>query len=367
MGIAAACELADRGLRVVGLDRFTPPHDRGAHAGRSRIFRTAYMEGAAYVPLAREALRRWRSLESETGTDLLTLTGGLMLGRPDSGAVSGALATATAYDLRHELLDGAEVRRRFPAFTPADDEVGLWEEAAGFVRPEAAIGALTEAARRRGADLRTGMPVTSWTAGPDGVTVHCGGHAFEADRLVLALGAWAPGLAGLEVPMRVERRVQHFFRPTEPSACEPGRMPVWVWERDDVAYGMPLIEGRAKGALHHHRAEQAADPEMTPGAVTASEVEAMQKALDSRIPSLARGEWIDAKPCLYTLTPDENFVLGLHPLHPAVAVACGFSGHGFKFTPAIGAILADLVVDGRTGFDITLFDPQRFVVPRDVP
>jgi sarcosine oxidase len=363
MGVAAAHALAGRGLKVVGLDRFVPPHDRGAHAGGTRMFRTAYMEGAAYVPLVREALRRWRELEVETGEDLVTVTGGLMLGRTDSVAVSGALATAQAYDLPHELLDPGEVRRRFRAFTPADDELGLWEQTAGFIRPEAGIAAMAVAAGRRGADLRPGVAVTGWTAGPGGVTVHCADSDLDADRLVLAPGAWAPVLAGLSVPLRVERRVQHFWRPAQPSMFEPGRLPVWIWEHgDDQAYGMPTVDGLTKAALHHWSADEAArtDPEVGAAAARPDEIEAMRAWLATRIPSLAEGGWIGAKPCLYTLTPDEHFVLGHHPEHPAVAVACGFSGHGFKFAPLFGSILADLVVDGRTASDITLFDPCRF-------
>jgi sarcosine oxidase len=219
-------------------------------------------------------------------------------------------------------------------------------------------------AQQRGADLRTGVAVSGWTAGPDGVTVHCGGFDLSAGALVLAPGAWAAGLTGLEVPLRVERRVQHYWRPVDDSRYGPDRMPVWIWERgDDLAYGMPLIEGSVKAALHHFREEQETDPEEAPAAVTPAEVAAMRDVLATRVPGLAGGEWIDAKPCLYTLTPDEAFVLGNHPQHPEVAVACGFSGHGFKFAPVIGAILADLVLTSRTDFDITIFDPSRFGTP----
>jgi sarcosine oxidase len=186
---------------------------------------------------------------------------------------------------------------------------------------------------------------------------------LDADRLVVAPGAWAPALASLAVPLRVERRVQHFWRPAQPWMFEPDRLPVWIWEHgEDQGYGMPTVDGLTKAALHHWQGDRAAltDPEV--GATTArpDEIEAMRAWLAARIPSLAEGGWIDAKPCLYTLTQDEHFVLGHHPEHPAVAVACGFSGHGFKFAPLFGSILADLVVDGRTAFDITLFDPSRF-------
>ena len=363
MGVAAAHALAGRGLRVVGLDQFAPPHDRGAHGGGTRMFRTAYMEGAAYVPLVRESLRLWAEIEAETGADLVTTTGGLMLGRTDSTAVAGALHTARAQALPHELLDAAEVRQRFPAFLPADDEVGLWEQGAGFVRPEAAIAAMADAARKRGADLRPGVTVTGWTAVAGGVTVHCGGSYIDAGRLVLAPGAWASDLTRLAVPLRVERRVQHFWRPADPALFEPDRLPVWIWEHgEDQAYGMPTVDGQTKAARHHFAGDVAAlvDPSVGATPAVPEEAEAMRGWLTTRIPSLARGAWLGAKPCLYTLTPDEHFVLGHHPEHPGVAVACGFSGHGFKFAPLVGSILADLTMDDQTSFDIRLFDPARF-------
>jgi sarcosine oxidase len=358
MGAAAAAELAGRGTRVVGLDRFTPPHDRGAHAGGSRIIRMAYMEGPAYVPLVRESLLRWRELEAETGRQLLHTTGGLMLGPPGSLAVAGALATARAQDLPHELLDAAEVRRRFPAFTPADEEVGLFEEVAGYLRPEAAIAALLDLASNRGAELRTGVTVRGWSTSPGGVRVHFDDGDIEADRLVVTAGAWAPELARLAVPLRVERRLQHFWRPADPALFEPGRMPVWIWSFDeDAAYGVPTVDGVVKAALHF--SGEPADPDAGAAPATPEEAHRMRDWLSTRLPSLAKGGWVMAKPCLYTLTPDEHFVLGPHPEHPSVAVACGFSGHGFKFAPVIGAVLADLAVDGRTSHDIALFDPTR--------
>jgi sarcosine oxidase len=359
MGSSAAYHLAARGLRVVGLDRFDPPHGQGAHSGGSRIIRTAYMEGAQYVPLVHRAYELWRALERDTGQGLLTVTGGLMLGRPDSVTVAGALAAARAYGLAHELLDAGQVRVRFPAFTPADDEVALFEQGAGLVRPERAIAAHLEMARAHGADLRTGAEVHSWTATGEGATVTTADGVLEADRLILAPGAWAPGLLGIAMPMRVRRRVQHFWRAADPTDFEPGRLPVWIWDwpPDQIGYGLPAVDGAVKAALH--RGDDPVDPSVGAGPATADEVAAMRRLLASRLPRLADGEWLGAKPCLYTLTPDEHFVLGAHPAAPNVWVAAGFSGHGFKFVPVVGEILADLAVTGQTAYEIGIFDPTR--------
>jgi sarcosine oxidase len=362
MGSSASYHLAARGLRVVGLDRFDPPHGRGAHSGGSRIIRAAYMEGAQYVPLVHRAYELWRALERDSGEALLTVTGGLMLGRPDSVTVAGALAAARAYGLAHELLDADQVRARFPAFTPADDEVALYEDGAGLVRPERAIAAQLALARAHGADLRTGTEVCSWTATGNGAAVTTADGVLEADRLILAPGAWAPDLLGIAVPMRVRRRIQHFWRPADPTGFEPGRLPVWIWDwpPDQIGYGLPAVDGGVKAALH--RGEDTVDPSVGAAPATDDEVVAMRELLATRLPQLAAGTWLEAKPCLYTLTPDEHFVLGAHPTAPHVWVAAGFSGHGFKFVPVVGEILADLAVTATTPYEIGIFDPTRVAV-----
>jgi sarcosine oxidase len=372
MGSSAAYHLAARGLRVVGLDRFAPPHGRGAHAGGSRIIRTAYMEDPRYVPLVHRAFEMWRALERDTGEPLLTLTGGLMLGRPDSVPVAGALAAARAHGLVHELLDPDQVRARFPAFTPADDEVALYEEAAGLLRPERAIEVLLALAKRHGAELRTGQAVRDWSATSDGVRVTTDDGVLTADRLILAPGAWAAELLRIDMPMRVRRRVQHFWLPAAvppgagptpaghgPADFEPERFPVWIWDwpPDQFGYGLPAVEGAVKAALH--LGDEAVDPDAGADEARPDEVAAMRELMASRLPALACGEWLGAKPCLYTLTPDEHFLLGAHPFAANTFVAAGFSGHGFKFVPVVGEILADLAVTGTTPYEIDLFDPAR--------
>jgi sarcosine oxidase len=358
MGATAAYELASRGLRVIGLDRFHPPHDRGAHGGGSRIIRTAYMEGAEYVPLVRRSWELWRHHEVASGDSVLTPTGGLMLGPPGSAPVAGALAAARAHGLAHEFLDADEIRGRFPAIAPGDEDMGLFEANAGLLRPDVAIAGYLRLARAAGADLRTGVRVEDWRADPAGagVTVRTAAGILHAERLVLAPGAWAPALTRLGVQLRVERRVQHYWRGG--GLFGPGRLPVWIWAYGDglVAYGLPSLDGAVKAAQHH--GDEPADPDAGAAAVRADEIAAMRAWLSRRLPGL--GDWLGSKPCLYTLTPDGHFVLGPHPEHPNVAVACGFSGHGFKFAPVVGQILADLAEHGKTRHPIQLFDPGRF-------
>jgi glycine/D-amino acid oxidase-like deaminating enzyme len=228
MGAAVTHRLAARGLHVAAYDRFDPPHDRGAHSGGSRIIRMAYMEGVDYVPLVRRSYELWRELEAEASQRLLTITGGLMLGQPDSVAVAGATASARAHGLKHELLDADEVRRRFPMFTPSDGEIALYEEAAGLVRPGRAIATYLRLARAGGAMLHTRVRVEGWTADSGGVAVATDDGTAHAERLILCPGAWAPGLTRVPVPLRVQRRVQHFWRPSDPDGFGPEVFPIWI-------------------------------------------------------------------------------------------------------------------------------------------
>ena len=361
MGSAAAAHLAARGLRVIGLERFGPAHALGSSHGGSRIIRQSYFEDPAYVPLLRRAYELWRKVEQDTGTELMTLTGGLYFGRPEMPIVAGALASARAHHLPHEILDAAEIRRRFPTLTPHDGEVGLYEDVAGFVRPEAAVAAHLELAARAGADLRFEEPALSWEARPDGVRVTTAAGTYEAGRLVLCPGAWAPQLlADLGVRFVVERQLMYWFDPV--GGIGPfQRHPIWIHRADDgkSLYGFPAHDGPdggVKTALFRHGVPTT--PETIDRVVHQDEVAFIASRLRSVIPTLP-GRFLRGAACMYTNTADEHFVVAGHPGHSDVTVACGFSGHGFKFVPVIGEILADLATEGTTSHPIDLFDPRR--------
>ena len=366
MGSAAAWHLARRGRRVLGLERFTPAHDRGSSHGRSRVIRQAYFEDPAYVPLVLRAYDLWREAERAAGVELLLITGALMMGSPESEVVAGSLRSARQWGLEHEVLDGDELRRRFPTFTPTAGTVALFEAQAGVVRPEAAVAAHLRLAGEAGAELRFEELVLGWEAGHDGqgVTVTTRRGVERADRLVLCPGAWAPEiLSDLGVPFAVERQVQFWFEPVgglEPFL--PGRHPVWVWDGggDGQPYGLPAVDGPGGGVkVAWFRRGRPTTADTLDRTVTAAEVDEMAGALRSRVPALA-GRFVRAVPCLYTNTPDQHFVVAPHPRHPQVTLAGGFSGHGFKFAPVVGEILADLATDGGTAHPIALFDPARF-------
>ncbi|WP_369140956.1 N-methyl-L-tryptophan oxidase [Modestobacter versicolor] len=364
MGSAAAAHLAARGQRVLGLERFGPAHDRGSSHGGSRITRQSYFEDPAYVPLLLRSYELWHELAADSGADVITLTGGVFLGRPDSLTVAGSLLAAREWGLPHELLDAGEVRRRFPTLSPAEDEVGVYETAAGFVRPEVTVAAHLALAEKRGAELHYDEPVTEWSETADGgVRVRTAAGEYTAGQLVICPGAWAPELlADLGVPFTVERQVMYWFQPSDgvgPYAAD--RHPIYIHEAADGTqiYGFPAIDGPDGGAkVAFFRRGIPCSPDTIDREVHPEEIAAMTDHVRTVLPTLP-GRYLTAATCMYTTTPDQHFVIARHPEHAAVTVACGFSGHGFKFVPVVGEVLADLATTGTTEHPIALFDPRR--------
>jgi sarcosine oxidase len=364
MGSAAAYHLAARGQKVLGLEQYGPAHDRGASHGGSRIIRQSYFEGPDYVPLLLRAYELWERLARDSGHDLITLTGGVMAGRPESRTVAGSRRSAEQWGLAHEMLDAGQVRRRFPTMAPRPDEVALYESKAGFVRPEATVAAHLSLAARHGARLRFHEPVQSWESLPGGgIRARTAAATYTAGQLVISPGPWAPALlADLGMPFAIERQVQFWFQPTGGvTPFRPDRHPIYIWEDAEgtQVYGFPAIDGPDGGAkIAFFRRGRPTAPEDLDRAVHDDEIAEMAAAAGSHLPDLP-GEFRRGEPCLYSNTPDEHFVIARHPAHAAVTVAAGFSGHGFKFVPVVGEILADLATTGRTGHPISLFDPRR--------
>jgi sarcosine oxidase len=365
MGSAAVYQLARRGKRVLGLERFGPAHNQGSSHGKSRIIRQAYFEDPAYVPLLQRAYELWEEIDAASADTLLTITGGLMIGKAQSEVIRGALHSAQTHDLPHEMLNAADMRRRFAPFNVADDEIGFFEHRAGFLHPEATVQAHLDQAARYGAELHFNEPVEGWEATPGGgVRVTTAQGVYEADRAVIAPGAWAAQLlAELGLPLTVERQVLYWFEPT--GGIEPfqvGRFPIYIWEDDtgDMIYGFPAQDGPPGGVkvAFFYRGHQA-DPDRVDRTVKPDEIAEMRSVLAQRIPSL-NGPLLETATCLYTLTPDQHFIIAPHPNLPQVIIASPCSGHGYKFASVIGEILADLALTGSTRHPIALFDPARF-------
>ena len=351
MGSAAAAHLASRGQRVLGLEQFQPAHNQGSSHGRSRVIRLAYFEDPAYVPLLRRAYELWRRLEIDTGRRLLQVTGGLMIGTPDSEVVSGSLRSAREHDLAHEMLDSAEIRRRFPPFTPRQETVAFYEKEAGSLFPEEAIRAHLDVAVDRGAHVHFDERVEDWRVTTSGsVEVTTTRSRYEAGRLVIAPGSWAPQLFKLPwLPLEIEPQVLYWVEPSGGSApYAADRFPIYIWDLGDGVqlYGFPAdADGRVKVAFFRTRS---------------GDEPSLRAALAPCLPSLASGRLVETASCKYTLTPDHHFVIGLHPEHEQVVIASPCSGHGYKFACVVGEILADLAIDGATRHPVSLFSPTRF-------
>src|SRR6266850_1347794 len=366
MGSAAACHLARRGARVLGLDRFAPPHAHGSSSGRSRIIREAYFEHPAYVPLVQRAYDLWDALERDSGRRLFMKTGGLMIGPPDGALVRGALLSATTHGLAHEILDAATLRRRYPALEPEEGTVAVWEPRAGALFPETCVAAHLEQAARAGATLATDEPALAWSATADGVEVRTAKGRHRAEKLLVACGAWTTSLVPeLGLPLVAQRQVQLWFAPRDAGspgdagAFSPERLPIFIWEDepDRFIYGFPDLGDGIKVARHHEG--ELTDPGQVRREVTDDDVQPMRAVLARLIPG-ANGPLRDSAVCLYTNAPDSHFVLGLHLDHPRVLVASPCSGHGFKFSSVLGETMADMLLGATPRFDLGLFRLDRF-------
>ena len=345
MGSAAARALARRGLRVLGLDRYAPPHAHGSTHGRTRIIREAYFEHPAYVPLVQRAERLWRALEREVDERLFVRTGGLMIGAEDGELVRGARASAEQHGLPYEMLTSAEVHRRFPVLFPESHAVALLEPRAGVLFPEACVRALLRCAARDGAELRPGEPMLTWRVEGGGVRVATAMGEHVGDHLVLALGPWLPEfLNGAQIQLRIERQMQHWFGPRAlEDRFAPDRLPIALWETAErMFYTIPDFGDGVKIAVHHDG--EITDPQRVRRTIHAGE-DASARALLERFLPDAAGALRDRAVCLYSNTTDGHFVIDHHPLHHEVVIASPCSGHGFKFATVVGEIVAKLVAD----------------------
>jgi sarcosine oxidase len=365
MGSAAAAQLAARGVRVLGVERFYPVHDHGSSHGETRIVRQAYFEHPDYVPLLRRAYQHWDQLGELTGSPMVIRTGALMIGAPDSDVVAGTLLSARTWDLPHEVLSRDAMLDRYPQFALYEGEVGVFEANAGYVSPERAVRTQLDLAIGGGAELVFDTAASGWQFTDTGVAVFAGGDTVTANYLVLSAGAWASKLMAPDLlPLQPVRRLMYFFDPPGGlAAFQPDRFPVYVFEisAEDVLYGFPHVPPSHGVKIGFHYRGPEVDPDFLDRTVAEEEIVEMQEVLRERIPGLA-GPAVDVRVCMYTMTPDQDFVLGWLPGGMGrVAVAAGFSGHGFKFTPVVGEVLADLVTAGGTDLPIEFLSPSRFV------
>lgn len=367
-GSAAVWQCAARGARVLGFDRWAPPHGLGSSFGRTRIIREAYYEHPLYVPFIRRAYELWHALEEESERQLLVTTGGAMVGPPDGMLVAGALASARTHGIAHELLDADAFESRYPGYQLDPGWVALIEERAGLLLPEACIESFHARARAHGAVLHMGERVQRWRADGVGVAVETDRGHYRADRLILAVGAWLPSLVPeLAQSLWIERQVLLWFEPDRHAARYDARSsPIMLWEYapDRIFATFPDLGDGLKAGIHHEGTS--CDPETLARVPTETDEQAVRSLL-ARLAPDANGALLDGCVCMYTNAPDHHFVIDRHPLHEQVVLASACSGHGFKFASATGELLAELALDGRPHFDLAPFGVARLRRAAPVP
>jgi sarcosine oxidase len=359
MGCAALYALARRGQRVLGIERFVPGHDRGSSHGKTRIIRLSYFEHPSYVPLVRRAYELWREIETAATEKLLHVTGIVEIGLPDGTLVKGTLASARMHTLAHEVMDAGALMRRFPAFRLPSEFVGVVQPDGGFLEAEASVAALLRLAMANGAEVHTDETVRAIEPRRGAARVVTSKDTVEAGTAIVTAGPWAKTLVP-ELPLRVTRQVMAWFAPSEPRRLARSQFPVFLIEsRHGVHYGFPT-DGHdwVKVAKHRHD-DEIVDPDSYDRSISSADETLIRAVLANFIPA-ANGVLRDAKTCLYTETPDGDFLIDCVPGAPQIIVASPCSGHGFKFAPVIGEILADLATKGGTRHDISRFSLGRF-------
>ena len=360
VGSAAMWQLANRGLRVLGIDRFSPPHDRGSSHGHTRIIRQAYFEHADYVPLLFESYRLWEELEAHADQRLKTETGLLEVGPTDGVVVPGVLKAAKQHGLAVERLTPAEIERRWPSLRVPAQLVGVFEPRAGYLRVETCVQACLDAAQAAGAKLLSSQKALDWIAGDD-IIVRTTDGEHRSKLLVVTAGAWAAQLlSSLRLSFQVRRKTLLWHASNDARAHAEAGFPCYLFELPQgVFYGFPQIDERGLKAAEHSGGEVVTDPLSVHRTLRDSDRMPVETFLQEHLPA-AQIPCHQHAVCLYTMSPDEHFIVDRHPDDPRIVFAAGLSGHGFKFTPVLGRVLADLAIDGKTSLPIDFLSLARF-------
>ncbi len=360
VGSAALLQLAQRGAKVLGLDRFEPGHAHGSSHGQTRLIRQAYYEHPSYVPLVQRAFELWHQLEQQTGQRLYQQTGLLQIGEPEGEVLRGVRASAKEHGLEIENLTPAETRQRFPGLELWDDQQAVFETRAGYLLVERCVATQAALAQQHGARLQIGETVVRWQPEGQGVVVETDRGSYWAKQLVVTAGAWAGGLlADLGIPFEVRRKPLFWFAAESDAYRAENRCPAFLYDLDvGCYYGFPAIDSRGVKLAEHSGGAPVQDPLTVDRSLWPDDERRVRMFKNVFLPKLS-AERTDHAVCLYTMTSDAHFVVDRHPRHPQVCFAAGLSGHGFKFAPALGEALADLALRGQTDLPIGFLSASR--------
>ncbi|WNS76233.1 N-methyl-L-tryptophan oxidase [Bacillus sp. DTU_2020_1000418_1_SI_GHA_SEK_038] len=362
MGMAAGYFLSKSGKRTLLIDSFNPPHNKGSHHGDTRIIRHAYGEGEEYVPLALKAQELWHDLENATGKQLFLQTGVLNVGNEKSDFIQNIISSSKRYALPLDVLDSIEVNNRWPGITLPNDFIGCFEPTSGVLKCEECIDAYRELAVLQGASILTNSKVKEIVVHDQKVTVKTEDQTFYSEALVVSAGAWSSSLLSmldLNLPLKPVRKTFAWFDANE-HLYNHRDFPAFAFETSQgLYYGFPSINSSGLKVGRHDGGEEINPDESILGFGEIEEDEAdLIQFLNAYMPSKKQLKY--GKTCMYTLTPDENFIIDLHPVYPNVAIASGFSGHGFKFSSVVGQILSELIISGKADQNISPFSIKRF-------
>ncbi len=359
MGASASYNLTKRGLKVLTVERFSLNHRFGSSHGETRIIRLAYFEDTRYVPLLRRSLDSWRELQAAGGRELLSMTGGLMVGERDGELITGVLKSAEANSIPHRVLSAKEAMDEFGAFRLGEEFTAVHDPNSGILFPERCISSFVDLGKQGGGEFRFNEPVTRWDKRNGGFEVETSAETYSADRVVICAGAWAGKLLPGLVPLEAERQVLFWFDPAGEKAFTRGGLPVFILQDagGHYFYGIPDVGEGVKVARHHEGA--AVDPDFVDRNVGEADSAPVEEFVAKHLPSL-KGPPVASDVCLYANTPDRNFVVDFHPEEKGIVLVSACSGHGFKFASVIGEVVSDLAVEGRTAHELFFLRLGRF-------
>lgn len=344
MGAMTAWRLARRGVKVLAFEQFAPGHDQAGAGGESRIFRTAYREGVEYVPLLQQALGLWRELEKESGRHLLTVTGGLMIGAERSPAMRNVIASADRFGLEHEVLDPADMRRRYPQHVMLDGEIAVLDGAAGVLRPEFAVLAAAERAAAGGATILSDTTVERVEVDGTSVQIGAAGRTYTVRQLIIAAGSWSARLwPKLSEVVDARRLIMTWYAARMPRDFMPDAFPVFIRDSGVHLFGIPTLDGGSVKIAGAGENASVPDPDRLSRSVSPSELEAVNDGVARLLRGLTP---TPVRVAVYTdaYTRDRHGLAGLAPGSDNVWLLTGFSGHGFKMASAIGEAMAQMVL-----------------------
>jgi sarcosine oxidase len=360
-GSATVYELAKRGKRVLGLERYDIPHDMGSSHGYTRIIRLAYYEHPSYVMLLRRAYELWREIQAHVGEQLLHITGSIDAGPADSWVFKGSWQSCLEHNLPHEVLTGREMAERFPGYRLPFETMALFQPEGGYLTPERCIVSYVTAAQALGAEVHGREAVLDWAPLGEGVRVTTDRDVYEADRLIVTAGAWnAELLDCLDGLLEPERQVLAWLQPARPALFAPERFPVFnLLVNEGRYYGFPIVHVPGFKFGRYHHLEEVVDPNTVDREPTLEDEQLLREFAERYFPEGA-GPTMSLKSCMFTNTPDHHFIIDLHPSYPQVSFTSPCSGHGYKFASVVGEIMADLAERGETRHNIELFRLDRF-------